>query len=407
MPILWQWDQGREAYWQFEHLCEIAKSLVTLEGVNLDQRTDADPLMLLRRETALPFATPGHYRIWRQYGRVLQSAFLASKVDHELVTTDICKRLAKVGGSEPFLADEYLVLVAKRFYFPSPAFSGYSPGGLRVFPFAALIRYLIALHVANKDPRIDIDQMFGRLIGNNVVGNESLDHLSSLADSGFRPRNKDKRRQVREMMPFIAQFSFLHWNGRYLSLDPRVVAPHHLSDLATLLLPSLHEQAPQDELELVRLGRVTAATGQTLLNTIEAVGLGLGEEEVEFMEGGRVRLTHLRAERNGALRRAFLDWLLRSRSPLLCDMCAADLLHRYPWAEKLLEIHHLLPLASTVRVATKGTSFADLVAICPNCHRAVHARYTVYLRSVRRPDFLNKAEAVEVYSRAKGEARFT
>src|ERR1700722_6810443 len=106
------------------------------------------------------------------------------------------------------------------------------------------------------------------------------------------------------------------------------------------------------------------------------------------MEGGRVRVTHLRTERNGALRKAFLNWLLKSRNPILCDVCAADLLHRYPWAERLLlEIHHLMPLSSTVRVEAAGTSFSDLVAICPNCHRAVHAYYTQFLRQGSRADF--------------------
>src|ERR1700733_8251212 len=102
MPILWQWDQGRESYWQFENLREIATMLVTQEGLNLDQK-NADPLLIMRRATSLPFATPGNYRIWRQYGRVLQSALLASKVSNRLTTTDICKRLAGLGGNEPFL----------------------------------------------------------------------------------------------------------------------------------------------------------------------------------------------------------------------------------------------------------------------------------------------------------------
>lgn len=403
MPILWQWDQGRESYWQFEYLREIAKTLIDIEGANLSQRT-TDPLLLLRRNTTLPFATPGGYRIWRQYGRVLGSALLACKIDDKLATTEVCRRLAEVGYSEPFLADEYLVLVTKRFYCPSPAFSGYSPGGARVYPFAALIRYLIALHYKNADATIDIDGVFRYLIGNDVVGNEPLDQLADLPDSGFRPPNADKRRQVREMMPFVGQFSFLLWNGKTLTLDPRVISPHHLSNLATVLMPDRRNQARVDERELLNLGRVSEHTGKTLLATAEAVGIT--EEDVTFMEGGRVRLTHIRAERNGALRRAFLDRLLRSRSPILCDVCAADLLHRYPWAAILLEVHHLLPLGSTIRVAPSGTSFDDLVAICPNCHRAVHAFYTIFLRQERRQDFMSRAEAVKVYRRAKSQARF-
>jgi hypothetical protein len=50
----WRWDQGRLEYFQFDNIKRIAKSLVKLEGVQLDQ-SDSDPLReMLQAETGLP-----------------------------------------------------------------------------------------------------------------------------------------------------------------------------------------------------------------------------------------------------------------------------------------------------------------------------------------------------------------
>lgn len=74
---------------------------------------------------------------------------------------------------------------------------------------------------------------------------------------------------------------------------------------------------------------------------------------------------------------------------------------RYPWTDNLLEIHHILPLSSSLALDGKGTSMGDVVPLCPTCHRSVHNYYRVWLNSNRVSDFLNKQVAVDVYGEAK------
>ena len=64
-------------------------------------------------------------------------------------------------------------------------------------------------------------------------------------------------------------------------------------------------------------------------------------------------------------------------------------------------MHHLLPLSSGTRVESKGTTFDDLVPICPNCHRAVHRFYDVWLNDNDKKDFKNMEEARVVYQEMK------
>lgn len=60
----WRWDQGRLSYFQYDNLVKIAKVLLDLQGVQINQK-GFDPLRKpLEDYTGLPFA-PNHYRVWR------------------------------------------------------------------------------------------------------------------------------------------------------------------------------------------------------------------------------------------------------------------------------------------------------------------------------------------------------
>lgn len=119
-----------------------------------------------------------------------------------------------------------------------------------------------------------------------------------------------------------------------------------------------------------------------------------------FTEGRRVRVTHLRIERSPRLRRLYFS---TRQEPILCDMCFCNTSARYPWTSNLLEIHHLLPLSSTLSITTQGTSLADIVALCPTCHKSVHAYYRNWLNQKRVDDFCSTDEAREVYQQVKRE----
>ena len=76
---------------------------------------------------------------------------------------------------------------------------------------------------------------------------------------------------------------------------------------------------------------------------------------------------------------------------------------RYPWTDFLLDIHHISPLSSTVAISSHGTSIADIVGLCPSCHRAVHVYYKMWLKANNQTDFVSKAEAHDVYLQATKE----
>ena len=120
--------------------------------------------------------------------------------------------------------------------------------------------------------------------------------------------------------------------------------------------------------------------------------------DAAFVEGKRVRSTHIRVERSARLRHLLLQSLT---PPLLCDTCRLNTGYRYPWVSNLLQAHHLLPLTSSVMVNSRGTSVQDLVAVCPTCHNGVHAYYRDWLTRNTLDDFPSKQAAKGVYEEAK------
>ena len=79
-----------------------------------------------------------------------------------------------------------------------------------------------------------------------------------------------------------------------------------------------------------------------------------------------------------------------------------DTSKKYPWVNRILDLHHILPLSSGTRVDSRvGTILDDMVPICPTCHRAIHRYYDDYLKTNSKSDFDNKDEAHEIYVQAK------
>ena len=125
------------------------------------------------------------------------------------------------------------------------------------------------------------------------------------------------------------------------------------------------------------------------------------EDVVEsgFREGSKVKKTHITIERNTQLRKEFF----LARPTATCDVCALDTARTYPWTERIIDLHHLLPLSSGTRVEASGTTFDDLVPICPNCHRAVHRFYDVWLKNNNKKDFKDTREARAIYLEMKNQ----
>jgi len=387
--MFWRWDQGRLDYFQFDTIRQIGKCLAALDGTILGGPTDPlrNPLMA---GTELPFA-PFTYRVWRNYKRVFGCQLLACDIDGKLICTQVCHELASGSGSLSTV-DDYLTHISRRFYYPSPVFEGYSQSGTQVFPFCAVIKLLAAKSRAGRSQFVSIDEIISKLLGNKLTGKEPIAAYSTLAAPNISISG-DQKRQVRELVRFLSQFSFLKWQSPNIFLDVASPSQDFYSEIEQLATPVVTSRHSERNRELISLGQIPGTPFQ-----IPELKDRIYSEDEQFTEGTKVRVTHLRTERSRKLRELFFS---TKNPPYSCNMCALYMHEKYPWTENLLEVHHLLPLSSPLKYEKGKTSIKDLVELCPNCHRAIHDFYRRWLRQRNQDDFLTYHEAHGVYSEAK------
>lgn len=88
-------------------------------------------------------------------------------------------------------------------------------------------------------------------------------------------------------------------------------------------------------------------------------------------EGKLVLKRHLRRERSPKLRTMRLKQQAEEFEKNFCEACGQDAKQYNCPPEKILEVHHKLPLHKTaMEVETK---LSDLAILCANCHKAIHA----------------------------------
>lgn len=390
MPIRWGWDQGRVAYMEFRVIQATASVLARFDGYPLDQPQDA-LRDALAGASGLSFAS-GPNEVWRNYRGVFGRTLLAARLDERLVSTDVCKKLAGADG-EPFTSDDYFAFLIPRFYIPSPTSTAYDPDGPRCYPFCALIRYLLAQTIVGGGAFITVEDMLTKLVANDCVGNESLDYYRELSATAYRPV-ADEERQVRELARFLGQFTPLKWINPALFLDvgSAAEARRELLDVATPVESPREGEAWK---EILALGSMDGWEAAPLT---AASADGSDDEEI-VIEGTRRSVIHRRVERSARIRRLYFETV---SPPYYCDMCGANLAVRYPWTENILQVHHVLPLSSTLYAEERRTLIRDVVGVCPNCHTATHNFYGVWLRERSQNDFGSKDEARDVYQEAKG-----
>lgn len=199
------------------------------------------------------------------------------------------------------------------------------------------------------------------------------------------------------MLIVASQASFLQWDGEKLWLDAGPEDVELLAELVRLATPDQVNRKADASQEILQLGRQADMLGVPL----PAVDKEIPQDE-EFTEGKKVRKEHLRRERNRKLVKRFFESLAQ---PVICDLCGRNVNARYPWLRNLLEAHHVLPLSSPLRADSSGTKLAELVPICPNCHRAVHAYYRVWLKANGIDDFRTPDESAEVYREARTKVK--
>ena len=378
----WRFDQGRLDYFNYEEIKRMAVALSNISGIKKpDLQNDLLRYELLKYSSR-PFL-PDHYTVWRNYKRVFACALLATEVDRRIVATDLCKHIAN-----NFIdTDDYFAFFAKKFYFPSPIFENYNTTEPLVFPVSAILKLILSKYININQNFVSIDEIGTCLIGNNVTGLEPLDFYNSL-----RPKIiTGDLRQIRELIRFISQFSFLKWENPNLYFD--VSDSAEMLGIISRLTPIVAIRNPYPGLELLSMGSGFFATdlGDYTIQQISSL-------DTEFSEGNRVRVTHIRTERSTKLKDFYFKY---TNYPEICNMCGLNTHIKYPWTDYIIEIHHLLPLSSPARVESKFTSIKDVTGVCPTCHRAVHKYYKSWFLNNGKIDFDTREEAVAVYQEAK------
>ena len=386
---MWRWDQGRLLYFQFDVLKEIAKALVKFDNTDLSKCEDLFRNILVN-DTGMPFL-PSHYTIKRNYSRVFQCSFLANFHKNILIVTDICKDLAQDNGTIKCV-DDYLFNYIVRFRFPFPAFDNYNTTEPRIYPFCAIIKFLLSKIQSGEEAKASLDDIFNYIISNNCTGLEDLDFYNNLLPKKYN-YTETERRQLREMIIFISQLSILKVYDGYLYLDD--IDKNAQNEVLNEFLNPEIRLPKNDRLE--EFFEMTSTTRKIVIPAFEL--FTADPTDIEFMEGDRKRVEHFRVERSGLLRKYY-----RQMNPVPhCCACGIDMNIRYPWTDYMLEIHHLLPLSSTVGISNKGTSLADIVGLCPSCHRAVHIYYKKWLKLNNQTDFKSRQEAYDVFVEATME----
>ena len=202
-----------------------------------------------------------------------------------------------------------------------------------------------------------------------------------------------RRRQPRESLQAMAQLSFLNIRAG------RIYVALNQGDADTIfeqMDPILGVREADRDAEIRRLAQPfregsTADYFDYPSTTLDVV------IESGFAEGGKVERSHFVIERNANLRKEFF----KSKPTTECDVCEMDTLKTYPWTIGVLDLHHLLPLSAGTRVEGGNTTFEDLVAVCPTCHRAVHNFYSKWLKDHGQKDFSGSDEAKGVYQNIK------
>lgn len=98
----------------------------------------------------------------------------------------------------------------------------------------------------------------------------------------------------------------------------------------------------------------------------------LSLDDVIWTEGQTKLVSHLKRERKSGLSRAKKRNFIAKHGHLYCERCGMDPADKYgAYGEACIEVHHSIPVAEMA--PGHQTELEDLVCLCANCHRVVHA----------------------------------
>ncbi|WP_291968681.1 hypothetical protein [Candidatus Symbiopectobacterium sp.] len=260
-------------------------------------------------------------------------------------------------------------------------------------PLCFSLKYVFAKVAGFNNHITPINEIIGAYIFSGFNGGESDTDFISLIDTCDKyPRleRNAKYRQSRESINFISQISYLHNTGQDIIVSLNQEDAH---DIFHSLSPISGRCETDGNLEIQRVARFFRDGSEhdffDYKGTIVSDVLESG-----FIEGSKVKKTHVIIERNTQIRNFYFD---KFPSPV-CKSCQIDTSKKYPWVNRVLDLHHILLLSSGTRVNSRsGTIIDDMIPICPTCHRAIHRYYDDYLRINNKSDFETKEEAHDIY----------
>jgi hypothetical protein len=375
---MWHWDQGHLPYFQFDALREIAAFAMTHDFKRASRAE-------LLASTGLDFAAPKTHSPWRNYSRALKQCLLVSVVQKKARPTPVAEILSQPGL---VTCDEYLHFLARATTEPSPALKGWRPNATFRYPLLFALKYLLAKTAISASPVAAIDEVIGAYKETRFKGTEDQTKFIDAINAGIdyaaigRTVEQNVRRQARESLLVISQISYLHVDDYKITV-------------------SLHQKGPREGNPNAEIRRLASLfrDGSTIIDFDFPHTIIDDVVESGFREGSKVKKTHVVIERNSALRKQFFA----ARPTPICDVCRLETAKSYPWAEQVLDIHHLLPLSSGTRVEENSTTFDDLVPVCPTCHKATHRFYDNWLARMNHKDFRSRGEALTVYNSMKRE----
>ena len=388
--MVWSWDQGRMPYFQYDALRAISRF-----AIHSDLRTAQGAA--IRLQTGLDFP-PQNYEPWRNYARSFKLCLIAREENGRAVPTDVARILAQNASTT---CDEYLHFLAEATTDPSPALSDWDNEARIRYPLCFALRYILAKICVSGNPVTQINEIIGAYVDSQFAGGESDADFVHLLNSNHpdyaalaQMENSAAIRPARESIKFLCQISYLHCSRNEITVSlSRDDAMRIFAEIGPIEGP--YEADGNQEIQ-----RIAAFFRDGSVHDFfdyQATTIS-NELDSGFAEGNKVKRLHIVIERNSRLRRLFF-----AKNPTaVCDACLVDTKARYPWTERILDMHHALPLSSGTRVdSTTGTLLEDLVAICPTCHRSIHRFYDDYLRTAGKSDFDDKAEAMGVYQDAQ------
>lgn len=381
---MWEWEQGRLEYFQFDILRKIARS-GSLEDLRQISRLD------LARMVGLPFLPDDpKYKPWRNYGRLFQIAMIAVPIGQSRSELTIIGEFLSRDGE--VTTDEYLHFLARATTDPTPALSKWDHRAKLRYPLLFALRFILTRAATGR-----MTTTFPRVLHayntSRFVGNENEADFLRIINLGNR--HPTYNRQAFESIRVLAQLSYLTAIGNEINVS---LATNDARQLFDTLEPTQGTPLEDRAEEILRRAELFPSLTAEHSSDNQADDIGnLEESGFVIMEGRRVRRTHLMIERNQMIRKIFFQ----KYPDQICDLCGIDTCKHYPWTSKLLEVHHLLPLCSGARTANAGTSLDDLVANCPTCHRAVHRYYDRWLSERLRVDFIDAHESRNAYEEAK------